>query len=301
MQRAEGLGDPLRVLYIAGVGRSGSTLLERMLGAMPGTVRRHRENSTRSFRACRPRTSAVDAVSRSPPALLDRGGRACFQRVAVGGQPNGAPSAACHSTASPTQPDDRPRTRGLPSRARGVPRHLSPPLRGDLRRSACRGRGGREQVSRAALRPPEENPDLDLRVLNLVRDSRGVANSWNKTGIRKPQSSTATRWVRTPPAARRALVCAAARVQHARDGSPACSPNAIRGSRLSPSPTLEQALNRLGMTPATGALDHVGEHSVVLASSHGVAGSRTRFITGRIDLQLDDAWRSNLLRGPAGS
>ena len=30
---------------------------------------------------------------------------------------------------------------------------------------------------------------LDLRVLNLVRDSRGVANSWNKSGIVKPQST----------------------------------------------------------------------------------------------------------------
>ena len=30
---------------------------------------------------------------------------------------------------------------------------------------------------------------LDLRVVNLVRDSRGVANSWGKTGIRKPQST----------------------------------------------------------------------------------------------------------------
>jgi hypothetical protein len=28
----------LKVLYIAGVGRSGSTLLERVLGAMPGAV-----------------------------------------------------------------------------------------------------------------------------------------------------------------------------------------------------------------------------------------------------------------------
>ena len=33
--------DPVKVLYIAGVGRSGSTLLERMLGAVPG-VCQHR-------------------------------------------------------------------------------------------------------------------------------------------------------------------------------------------------------------------------------------------------------------------
>ena len=35
-----------------------------------------------------------------------------------------------------------------------------------------------------------------------------------------------------------------------------------------------------------------------LTPSHGIAGSRTRFTAGRIELQLDDAWRSTL---PAGA
>jgi hypothetical protein len=35
---------------------------------------------------------------------------------------------------------------------------------------------------------------------------------------------------------------------------------------------------------------------VHLGPSHGVAGSRTRFTTGRIELELDDAWRSTLPR-----
>ena len=61
-----------------------------------------------------------------------------------------------------------------------------------------------------------------------------------------------------------------------------------------PRPTLERALNDIGLPPAAGALAHVGERSVTLDPSHGVAGSRTRFTAGRIELQLDDAWRSTL-------
>jgi len=54
----------------------------------------------------------------------------------------------------------------------------------------------------------------------------------------------------------------------------------------------------VGLPPESGALAHVGERSVHLAHSHGVAGSRTRFTTGRIELEPDDAWRSTL---PAGA
>ena len=37
---------------------------------------------------------------------------------------------------------------------------------------------------------------------------------------------------------------------------------------------------------------------MTLGPSHGVAGSRTRFTEGRIELRLDDAWRSRLAQGP---
>ena len=64
-----------------------------------------------------------------------------------------------------------------------------------------------------------------------------------------------------------------------------------------PRPTLETALTSVGLAPREGSLAHVGDRSVVLAASHGVAGSRTRFTVGRIELQLDDAWRSTLPSG----
>jgi hypothetical protein len=61
-----------------------------------------------------------------------------------------------------------------------------------------------------------------------------------------------------------------------------------------PRPTLAAVLRDLGLTPGDGDLEHVGDRSVVLGPSHGVAGSRTRFTAGEIPLELDDAWRVTL-------
>ena len=61
-----------------------------------------------------------------------------------------------------------------------------------------------------------------------------------------------------------------------------------------PRPTLERALRDVGLAPEDGALDHVGERSVTLGPVTGSPGSRTRFTAGRIELQLDDAWRTGL-------
>jgi hypothetical protein len=64
-----------------------------------------------------------------------------------------------------------------------------------------------------------------------------------------------------------------------------------------PRPALEQALHDLALIQPASGMDHVGERHVELGPSHGVAGSRTRFVSGRIDLELDEAWRDGLSTG----
>ena len=138
-------------------------------------------------------------------------------------------------------------------------------------------------------------PGLDLRVVNLVRDSRGVANSWNKTGVVKPQSQDGAVMGTYAPH-RLAVLWAALQLECAILRAAAPYSTRVRYEDLvaAPRPTLERALRGLGLAPAPGALAHVGEHSVHLTPSHGVAGSRTRFTAGRIELELDDAWRSSM-------
>ena len=140
---------------------------------------------------------------------------------------------------------------------------------------------------------------LDLRVVNLVRDSRGVANSWNKSGIVKPQSTDGALMGTYAPH-QLAVLWAALQLECAVLGAATPYAARVRYEDLvaRPRPTLERTLSDVGLPPAEGALAHVGERSVILDPSHGVAGSRTRFAAGRIELQVDDAWRSTL---PAGA
>ena len=127
---------------------------------------------------------------------------------------------------------------------------------------------------------------LDLRVVNLVRDSRGVANSWSKSGIVKPQSQDGdTDGDLRPAPAGGALGRAPAGVRRAAGGRAVLARGC--GTRTwwpGPGPRSSGPCSEVGLPPADGALDHVGERSVHLDPSHGVAGSRTRFTAGRIEL-----------------
>jgi hypothetical protein len=136
---------------------------------------------------------------------------------------------------------------------------------------------------------------LDLRVLNLVRDSRGVAHSWNKAGVAKPQAADgATLGTYSPH--RLAVLWSTLQLESAFLSAAAPFAARVRYEDLvaRPRPTLERALRGVGLPPTASALAHVGEHSVSLEPSHGVAGNPTRFDAGRIELRLDDAWRSRL-------
>ncbi|MGI8523661.1 MAG: sulfotransferase [Nocardioides sp.] len=279
------------------MGRSGSTLLERMLGAVPGAVNAGELNAIFSRVATQDQRCGCGELF-----------SACPFWTAVGERAFGGWSSV---TARMSQLQPRViRQRHVPSLATGVAgaaylRELDEYL--DCYRrlyDAVSAVSGADVVvdaskSTAQLFALRRIGGLDLRVLNLVRDSRGVANSWNKSGISKPQSKDGDLLGTYPP---HQLAVLWALLQLECSVLAAASPHAARVRYedlvARPRPTLEQALSSVGLAPAADALAHIGEHSVVLEPSHGVAGSRTRFTTGRIDLQLDDAWRASL---PAGA
>jgi len=287
----------MKVLYIAGVGRSGSTLLERMVGAIPGSVNAGELNAVFSRVATQDqRCGCGEPFS------------ACPFWTAVGDEAFGS-----WSSVTPRMAYLQPRV----VRQRYVPRMVSGVAGAAYRReleeyldvyhrlyraiSAVSGADVVVDASKAtaqlfALRRIE---GLDLRVLNLVRDSRGVANSWNKSGIVKPQSPDGAMMGTYPPH-RLAVLWAALQLECAVLVAAAPHAARVRYEDLvaRPRPTLEKALIDIGLAPSEGALAHVGERTVTLDPSHGVAGSRTRFTAGRIQLQVDDAWRSAL---PAGA
>ena len=176
----------MKVLYIVGVGRSGSTLLERMLGAVPGSVNAGELNAIFS------RVARQDQRCGCGEPFS-----ACAFWQAVGDRAFGGWGSVTERMA-----DLQPRV----VRQRYVPRLASGVTGATYRREldeyldvhhrlygAIAAVSGAEVVvdaskSTAQLFALRRIEDLDLRVVNLVRDSRGVANSWSKSGLRKPQS-----------------------------------------------------------------------------------------------------------------
>jgi hypothetical protein len=285
-----------QLVYIVGCGRSGSTLLERMLGAVPGFA------NVGELIGLFPRVAQQDQRCGCGEPFS-----ACEFWRAVGRQAYGGwePGAVRHVAGLQNQV----------IRQRFVPYLLA----GERAPAAFRGRlqeyvdayaslyasiaevsGARVLVdaskSPAQLLALRRIPGLDIRVVNLVRDSRGVAHSWNKAGITLPHVHDRQRQMRTYAPGRTALLWSTFQLESACLRAAAPHSACVRYEDLVASPrrTLERALVTVGM-PATGAaLDHVDDRGVTLAASHGVAGSRSRFTTGRVELRLDDEWRSAL-------
>lgn len=286
----------MKVLYIVGFGRSGSTLLERMLGAIPGFH------------------NAGELVGLFPRVALQDQRCGCGQAFsvcpfwqAVGGHGNGGWDRSVVQRVADLQPQVirqrfipyllEPRT--APVRFRRLLSEYVEAYR-VLYASLAEVSDARVLVdaskSTAQLFAMRQVPELDLRVLNLVRDSRGVAHSWSKSSIPMPQIHDRKVLMRTYTPQHVAMLWSALQLESTVLRAMAPHSGRIRYEDLIANPrrTLEHALASVDLPAQAGWLDHVEDRSVTLESSHGIAGSRSRFTTGRVDLQLDDDWRSSL-------
>jgi hypothetical protein len=137
-------------------------------------------------------------------------------------------------------------------------------------------------------------PGFEVKVLHLVRDSRGVAYSWTKR-LRRPDvlqrdvemarmraGEAAVRWVvknATMELLTRRLPVARLRYEDL---------------LASPRAALSEALSCLGFSVESSALGFIDERSVRLGADHTVMGNPMRMQTGDVELRLDDAWRQGL-------
>ncbi len=139
-------------------------------------------------------------------------------------------------------------------------------------------------------------PAVDLKVLHVVRDSPAVAYSWTKK-IPRPEAGpdafmatwnpvqTATHWT-----SENALLD-----RLAAKGTPT---QLVRYEDFAADPrgTLARLLTFLGRTDESTALSFVDGHSMHLDPSHTVAGNPMRFTSGRVDVVPDTAWAENFPR-----
>lgn len=133
-----------------------------------------------------------------------------------------------------------------------------------------------------------------LKVLHCVRDSRAVAYSWSKT-VQRPEARGGTRSVMTqyPPG-----VLALTWVRHN------VVVDLIRVLRVpvlrmryeewatGPDTALRRILTFAGLPPRGN--DYVGPTWVDIPTTHTCSGNPMRFRTGRVQVRQDDEWRHRL-------
>ena len=288
------------VIYIAGSGRSGSTLLERLLGAVPGWV------ATGEL---------IDLPRRVAPADELCGCGEPFSACPFWSQVAGPAGAALPGDPHAWDPDWLRETHRLQSRVarqRHLPTlllpHLPPATAADLASYTARVRSlytavgsvaGADVVVDASKWPSLawalHRGGLDLRVIHLVRDVRGVTHSLAKDVARPHDAGTpmyrngpaegALRWLATQSE----VDLLAAR------GLPVAR---LRYDDLvaDPATAVTDVVGRLGLTLPPDGLRHVRGREVELGPSHGLSGNPSRFRHGTTRLRTDDAWREAMPR-----
>jgi Sulfotransferase family len=287
---------PVRVAYVAGFGRSGSTLLGNLLGQLDGAlaVGELRHLWTRGVLESR-RCGCGELVPACPlwSAVLDEPG--------LQADPGGvARTVACEArTSAPTTTAAllAPGATGgiVTRRLDGYGRQLV-----DLYRALQRVSGASMVVDTSKAPGGawlvRSMPGVDLRVIHLVRDPRATAYSWSRS---KPidDGGSRSRMVTLGPVRSSAhwlLRNVATRSAFGADGE---RYRLVRYEDLIDRPRIVLA-DLAGWLGLSGALPLVDDHTAVLATVHGIGGNPDRDHTGVVRLDLDDAWRRDMPAGP---
>lgn len=312
MKASTGLSDrsqaslPVRVLCIAGTGQNGATLLTRMLGRIPGLVpvgeigylwdwglvENRQCGCGRRFSEC-PFWTRVGEEAYGGWDRIDPQAILALRRAVTSGQGRLPHPFAVGLTLMP---------------------FLSRSYRESLRRyrevmarlyQGISAVAGGAMIIDSMKRPTHvymvsRHPGLDVRVVHLVRDSRGVAHSnlkvvRSQTAVRRPGSSKGLNRGRRRPAkaAARWLWINLAFELLGRLGVPVVR---LRYETLvgSPRQELTRIAGALGISLSPNDLEFVRGDMVDLAQDHLVAGNRMRLESGAVRLRAEEEWRSHM-------
>jgi hypothetical protein len=289
-----------RVIYLGGLGRSGSTLLERLIGELPGVC------------------SAGEVVHMWQRGIVEGERCGCGQPFgdcefwcAVGQDAFGGWDAVDVARIA--------ELRASVDRTRAIPVVAASALFSAARYPAARGRLDEyvanyvrvyESIARVSGCPTivdsskhaslafclRRQPGLDLRVIHIVRDSRAVAYSWTRQ-VSRPDSSGLTYMTTYSPAvaAGQWNVQNAALGVLARTGTPTLR---VRYEDLvrHPGPVLARIARFAGLAAGGGDLDFLstggGGAVAQLRAAHTASGNPMRFLTGPVAIRGDERWRS---------
>lgn len=300
----------MRVLYVAGAMRSGSTLLTRLLGEVDGV-----------FGAGELFHFFFRAVEENELCSCGRPAHGCpvwgrvIRRVA------GAPAGRLEGFASGVAVD---RFLRRASYGRHLPATIvsgaGGPTSGALRRfrallarlyRAVRDVTGARVVIDASKLPAygwllRDLPGIDLAVVHLVRDARGVVHSWSRTRRRPGARDGRARMNRFGPLAGSLLWSASQtgaellrrgvrRSLRVRYRDLASDPEAVARRVLGLISDPGEALDALAASGGPAArLGHLDGSVARLDRQHLLAGNPMRMRTGRIPIEADREWRERM-------
>lgn len=283
--------DGAPVVYIAGSGRSGSTLLDRVLGQVEGVIA-----VGELAQVWRPGELAKLVCGCGEPV------RTCPLWLAVaeeayGGWDTEDFAEAVQLRARVTRHRHLP-LRLLPVGSRSAERRRFGELAGRMYDAIARVSGAAVVVdsSKEAAFAYVLAPALGrrLRLVHLVRHGVGVAHSWTKA-VAKPEvgnpDATLPRYHPGRMGARWVgynLLIEALRLR--------VRTLAVRYESLvrDPTGTTRRILEHAGHPVPADALGFISTGAVTLAPTHTVAGNPMRFRQGDLELREDEAWRSDM-------
>jgi hypothetical protein len=272
----------LPVLFVGGLGRSGSTVLDMLLAQEPGMVpigevRHLWERGLRDNDLCACGTPFHDCLFWQ--AVGDH---------AFGGWHRLDPA---YAVAAARAVD---RHRRLPVTASALGRRSVPLVRyaGMLQRlyAGVLAVSGGQVVVDSSKDPPHgfvlrHVPGIDLRAVHLVRDSRGVAYSWAKSVVR-PDAGSMQLMTRMAPW-RTALMWMDTNMLMGSLGHAGVPSMRIRYEDMvaDPAAAIRAIRDLAGVSPAAGV------------AQHAIGGNPVRFREGPLRLRVDQDWLSGMTRG----
>jgi hypothetical protein len=284
----------VRVLYIGGWGRSGSTLLDLMLGQAPGV-----------FSAGEVRELWQSGLAENRPCGCQKPFRDCsfwqeVGRAGFGGWdriPLPEVLALRYSLDRPWSFPALPISRLVTPL--GVRVRTYTEILQILYRAICEVSGCRIIVDSSNLPSHafllRSIPTIELRVIHLVRDSRGVAFSWRKQ-VEKLRPAA-------PPAylPRYSLTGSSLRWLLYNGLTQALSSMQtpymlVRYEDLiqMPHEVICRALQHAGLTGSSAEPGYINGDRIQLAANHTVEGNPMRFVTGELELRVDRQWEEKM-------
>nr|WP_281363823.1 sulfotransferase [Nocardioides daedukensis] len=278
---------PVPVLFLAGLGRSGTTLIERTLGEARGIhglgeVMHLWERGIRRNELC------ACGVPFLQCPFWTRVGAAAF---------GGWAEVDVDRMAWLKARVDR--ARRIPAIASGA-RSLRAEVQEYVAAYALLYRAAHELTGSILIDSSKQvslawclarSPDIDLRVLHCVRDSRGVAHSWAKS-VRRPEAVGAEHQLMARLSSwevSRSWIVHNAGIEPLGRSVPLLRLR-YEDFVTDPVTSSDRALRFAGIDAGVG---HIHRTTVMLQTTHSCAGNPMRFRTGAIDLVPDVAWREH--------